>query len=215
MNIIILAIYHENMDENLQSIIDLLNDIFFIYCSEFIVKIIAYDVQYFKSKWNWLDLLVLLGGFTEYSLQSLYTEAWTLLRVFRIFRILKIFQSFHVFRVFDRLITTISKALPALIAVGFLLFLTNFVYATIGMALFSYLPYNEFINYNVNFDYFGIAMFTMFRAATGESWNGIMHECMYRGKLCISTETNNCGSYFVYHNELPLCHIITMVNSTI
>ena len=39
------------------------------------------------------------------------------------------------------------------------------------------MPDGEFIDHNVNFRSFYISMMTLFRASTGESWNGIMHDC--------------------------------------
>jgi hypothetical protein len=34
----------------------------------------------------------------------------------------------------------------------------------------------EFLNENVNFESFYTSIITLWRACTGESWNGIMHE---------------------------------------
>jgi hypothetical protein len=38
-------------------------------------------------------------------------------------------------------------------------------------------PPGEFIGENVSFTTFYLAMMTLWRASTGESWNGIMHDC--------------------------------------
>ena len=36
----------------------------------------------------------------------------------------------------------------------------------------------EFLSDHANFDTFGTALLTLFRATTGESYNGLMHDCM-------------------------------------
>jgi len=58
-----------------------------------------------------------------------------------------------------------------------LLTLILFTFSVAGMSLFGTVPSGEFVNENVNFRSFYIAMMTLFRASTGESWNGIMHDC--------------------------------------
>lgn len=40
-----------------------------------------------------------------------------------------------------------------------------------------------FINSHANFRTFYSAMITLFRASTGESWNGIMHDCKETGPV--------------------------------
>lgn len=49
------------------------------------------------------------------------------------------------------------------------------------MSLFGTVPEGDFIDSNVNFKSFYLSMMTLFRASTGESWNGIMHDC-YSGE---------------------------------
>jgi hypothetical protein len=44
------------------------------------------------------------------------------------------------------------------------------------VALYGTLPFGEFITPRANFSHVGYASLTMFRMATGESWNGLMHE---------------------------------------
>jgi hypothetical protein len=58
-----------------------------------------------------------------------------------------------------------------------LLMLIFFTFSVAGMGLFGVVEDGDFIDKNVNFRSFYIAMMTLSRAATGESWNGIMHEC--------------------------------------
>ena len=64
-----------------------------------------------------------------------------------------------------------------------------FTFAVAGMNLFGEMgkptdyktntnwPDYEFINKHANFKSFFLAMTTLWRACTGESWNGLMHDC--------------------------------------
>jgi hypothetical protein len=46
------------------------------------------------------------------------------------------------------------------------------------MNLFGDMEYGEYINENANFTTFYLAITTLWRCCTGESWNGLMHDCM-------------------------------------
>jgi len=54
------------------------------------------------------------------------------------------------------------------------LMLILFTFTVAGMNLFGNLKYGDFITKNSNFESFYIALSTLWRACTGESWNGIM-----------------------------------------
>ena len=74
---------------------------------------------------------------------------------------------------------TLVYSLPALANVGSVLFLFFFIFAVLGMNLFGKVRVTgNFLNRYANFETFGYSMLTLFRMATGEAWNGIMHDCM-------------------------------------
>merc|ERR1712196_652129 len=81
--------------------------------------------------------------------------------------------------------------MPSLVNVGIILVLLYFIFAIIGMNLFSGIKYGDFLNDDANFDTFLKSMNTLFRASTGESYNGIMHETMIAPPYC--EEGTNCG----------------------
>ena len=61
-----------------------------------------------------------------------------------------------------------------------LLALILFTFTVAGMNLFGEIDETkglEFIDANTNFRSFYISFMTLWRACTGESWNGIMHDC--------------------------------------
>ena len=75
---------------------------------------------------------------------------------------------------------TLLYSLPSLLNIGTLVFLAYFIFAVLGVFLFSNVPYNtgqstQFNDFN-NFDTFGSALLTLFRACTGEKWQYIMFD---------------------------------------
>merc|ERR1719482_2455130 len=87
-------------------------------------------------------------------------------------------------------------SLPSLVNVGAMLILLFYVYAVAGMALFGDIDYDSpklsYIDVNVNFYSFYVAMVLLFRMSTGESWNGVMHDC-FSGAPCFPG-TDGCGN---------------------
>mmetsp|Transcript_7317 Transcript_7317/g.933 ORF Transcript_7317/g.933 Transcript_7317/m.933 type:complete len:87 (+) Transcript_7317:141-401(+) len=77
-----------------------------------------------------------------------------------------------------KMLKSLKASIPSLINVGALLLLLYFVFGVAGMALFGKLNHGEFINEHANFENFYFAITTLFRASSGESWNGLMHDCM-------------------------------------
>lgn len=60
------------------------------------------------------------------------------------------------------------------------------------MNLFANVKHGDFINEHNNFYTFGNSMMLLFRSSTGESFNGIMHDCMIQAPYC--DPDTNCGS---------------------
>merc|ERR1711865_1132330 len=104
-------------------------------------------------------------------------------RVARVLRICRLALRFTGIR---RLLQTLLFTLPAVLNVFMLLFLVIFIFTVLGMSFFGKNAYADtedhghygLYNEHANFRYFHIGFFTLFRMTTGESWNGIMHDCM-------------------------------------
>jgi len=77
------------------------------------------------------------------------------------------------------LLKTLYMSLNNIINTGMLLFLVFFTFSVAGMDLFGNINDGESINNQANFKTFYNSIITLFRAATGENWNGIMHDCYY------------------------------------
>ena len=87
------------------------------------------------------------------------------------------------------LLDTLVYILPSVANIGSLIFLLFFIYAVLGINLFSGVKWQNEINQNVNFTNFGIALLVLMRCATGENWNFIMTELAIKnlehGKTCL------------------------------
>ena len=95
-------------------------------------------------------------------------------------RILRLLRVVHFIPALRNLLHTLLQSLPSLAAVVSLMALVFFIYGLLGVQLFYNVSHGEFINENVNFESLGVAMLTLLAAATGESWNGMMHDLMVR-----------------------------------
>jgi len=94
----------------------------------------------------------------------------------------------------------------ALFNVGSVLFLFFFIYAVMGMNLFGVVRDGEVLGRHANFKNFPEAMAALFRSATGERWNGIMHDCMTTTSCVEIVNADDAGTYaageFVDYVEL-------------
>ena len=52
-----------------------------------------------------------------------------------------------------------------------------FTFCVAGMSLFGEVAHGDAIGRHANFEGFYLALMTLFTASTGDSWNGIMHDC--------------------------------------
>ncbi|CUU39161.1 MULTISPECIES: ion transporter [Helicobacter] len=126
---------------------------FFIF--EVCVKIIILRKEFFKENWNIFDLIII----TLSALPLLGN-----ISVLRLFRILKMFRLFSIFPQLRFVIAVISKSIPSVVCIGFLLLLVYYIYAVLGTQLFA----------EVIPDYFGDlgkSFFTLFQIMTGDSWS--------------------------------------------
>jgi len=104
----------------------------------------------------------------------------TLLRVLRAMRIFPLGKALRRMPSVMRLLETLIYSLPAFANVFAVVCLVIFIYALLGMSFFGALPLDrgEYLTRHANFKNFGVAVLTLFRMMTGESWNGIMHDVM-------------------------------------
>ena len=73
--------------------------------------------------------------------------------------------------------------------IGSLLFLFLFMFVILAMNLFSQIKLQTFLNYNVNFQGFGISFLTLFRASTGEDWTNLMADLSRQNSIDYRCQT--------------------------
>lgn len=148
-----------------------------VYTIEMILKVIAFKSNYFQDGWNNFDFLIVIfawiGGISKYGFNINVGPLTTVVRAFRILRVLKLIRKA---RSLQKILNTFLLAIPELANVGALLFLFLFLFAVLGVFLFSEVNLQTHLNSHANFQHFGVALLTLFRITTGEGWQDIMYD---------------------------------------
>ena len=113
------------------------------------------------------------------------------LPLLRMLRVVRVFRLIPKAKGLRTLLQTLVFSLPALGNVGSVLFLFFFVYAIVGMNVFGSIKWGQYLSRHANFGNVGLALLTLFRMITGESWNGIMQDCMVTMDCILVTEVGS------------------------
>ena len=172
-----------------------------VFCVEATLKITAWTFsEYIRDAWNIFDFTVVMLSLLDVTVTLLAANLPinpTMLRVVRVIRVVRILRSVKSAKGLRSLMTTLLFSLPALSNICFLFVLVLFLFSVLGMQLFGHVKHGEFLNDDANFCTFPVAFITMFRCSTGESWNGLMHDCMVTPEDAFnpcSEEAGDCGS---------------------
>jgi len=177
-NILVMCTESRKQSEEWTDVLKGLNYFFaFAFTVEAAVKWYALGrIVYLKNNWNRFDVVIvtltLISLCLEWGKVSMPVDP-TLLRVGRICRVFRLMKSSKSVQAITQ---TIFLSLPSLGNVGMVLTLIFFIFAVAGMQIFGGMPKGDFITDHCNFDRFFITLVTLFRCATGESWNGLMHD---------------------------------------
>ena len=176
-----------NWDETLEYIDFVWSGIFFL---EMILKMLGLGfAQYFRKHWNKFDFFIVMSS----SADVLFTRFLGIggggaggidIKTFRVGRIARMVKLIKHNQGLANIFGALILSIPSLGNVGSILFLNLYVYAVMGMNLFSDVSVEggcgprdcTMIDERSNFQTFGSSMLTLFRTVTGESWNGIMHD---------------------------------------
>lgn len=185
-NMVLLMMNWPGMDTRTVGFINYMNEIFnYIFIFEAVLKIYVYRFFYFLNGWNVIDFLIVFNSFFTLILKSTTnffsnffdTSILRAIRVARILRILKKAKTLN--KIFNLFIDTIKP----IINVGILYLVLLFVYAIIGMNIFSHIKHQKIISEKWNFENFTNSIFLLIRINSGDSWNLIMHECLKERQL--------------------------------
>ena len=125
-----------------------------IFVAELLIKMIAYRGAFFRSGWNWFDLIVVSI--------SLFPDAGPF-TVLRALRIMRVFRLFSVMPDMRKVVEALMRAIPGMGAILAVLALMFYVAAVMATKLFG--PSNPDL-----FGTLGGAAFTLFQVMTLEGW---------------------------------------------
>ena len=198
LNVGVMALYFYDMSTSYEGMLDTFNDIFtFIFAVEAFFKLVAGPSWYFKSGANCYDFFVVVVTLGEFIYKAAAGPDGADIpgaAVLRVFRMARLFRLMRRIKTLMDLVVTIMTAVPTLVNVGSVLFLVYFIFAVLGMHLFGKVKRGEFLNEHANFETFPGSLLTIFRMSTGESWNGIMHDCQISPPDCTTGIGGDCGS---------------------
>jgi hypothetical protein len=144
------------------------------------------------------ETVLLAGSVLERSASHIEVSPMLLrlLRLSRVLRILRVLGGKNAKDLRD-LIQTLIASGPAIANVASVLMLVMFIYAVLGMQMFTFVMQNDGINNHANFETFGGAILLLFQVLTGDSWSGVMYGAMVDEDLgCDPTLVpSNCGSW--------------------
>jgi len=96
--------------------------------------------------------------------------------VVRAFRIMRLFVLIRSAKSIKLIIDTVVRLLPQITNIMSLVLLLFFIYAALGINLFSGVMLNGEVTGKNNFRSLGNAFLLLMRCATGEDWNRIMND---------------------------------------
>ncbi|ODM88419.1 Voltage-dependent T-type calcium channel subunit alpha-1H [Orchesella cincta] len=189
LNVVTMAMEFYMMPDELSYILKLFNYFFTtVFVMELALKLSALGFQrYFKSKWNVLDVFIVILSILGIILEKLESDLIpinpTIMRVMRVLRIARVLKLLKMASGIRALLDTVMQALPQVGNLGLLFFLLFFIFSALGVELFGKLECSkenpcEGLGEHANFQHFGMAFLTLFRVATGDNWNGIMKDTL-------------------------------------
>ncbi|KAL5266763.1 hypothetical protein ACHWQZ_G003966 [Mnemiopsis leidyi] len=209
INTIQLMMPYHGMSRDYETGLETVNAILVaVFTVDIILKLAAYGVkQYFLGgSWNIFDFVVLVGSFIDIMVSTWYTDNFMISRLVKMFRAARLIKLLNYGGEMRTLLFVFLKALKSLPHVMFLVMLTFYIYAIIGMQIFGKViadpdnnPDYVITRYN-NFESFENAMILLFRCSTGEAWHAIMRDLTPERAICSDVSSGNkdtnCGSSF-------------------
>ena len=198
-----------------------------IYYAECLLKLLGLGfATYFGDNWNRFDFFLvctsLLDQFAAEAAAAVLPLPPSMMRMMRVLRIMRILRLLKGFKGLRDLLATIALSFPSFINVGALLALVTFIYAVLGVQLFTYLMHGEEINDQRNFEHFGNAYLLLMQCLTGDNWSGLMYDSMVGPERGCDPEAlpSDCGSklaipYFVSFTVIGTFVLLNLVVAVI
>ncbi|XP_054277860.1 sodium channel protein 60E-like [Macrosteles quadrilineatus] len=182
LNTMFLATEHHGMSENIRNMLDVGNKVFTsIFTLECTLKLMALSKEFFACGWNIFDLIIVTASLLDLSFELV--DGLSVLRGLRLLRVLKLAQSWTTMKV---LLSIIISTIGALGNLTFVLVIVIYIFAVIGMQLFSKdYTAERFAPDPVprwNFSDFFHSFMMIFRILCGE-WIEPLWDCMRAEKI--------------------------------
>jgi uncharacterized protein YjbI with pentapeptide repeats len=153
----------------------------YIYYAEACIKLLALGpAGYFGDGWCRFDFFLVCASLIEEFASGIFEGPMPpfVLRFLRLLRILRILRLLRGARELRDLVMTMVLSVPALINVSSLLALVVFMYAVLGVFLFTFLAPQQNINEERNFVDLRSTSLLLFQVLTGDAWSGLMTDAM-------------------------------------
>ena len=151
-----------------------------IFTIEAIMKLIGLGPSYyFYIDWNKFDFFIVILSIVSAFSDEDSSYNLTAFRIIRVARLLRMIKSS---KQLQSLLKTLYLAMNNIANVALLFMLIIFTFAVAGMTLFGDIEIGEYgaiKRDNLNFHTFYESVNLLVRSATGESWNVIMHDCVF------------------------------------
>jgi hypothetical protein len=192
-----------------------------IFNIEIVLKLFVYFTNFFNEPWNVFDAIIIVGSDCSFLIASLSSEESAIVALMDVFRILRVMRLVRICTFLRNYCKTMLQLIPALMNVSLLLLLLLFIYACLGIGIFSTLAPGKVIDSNLNFQDFGSALLVVLRVSTGEDWQRIMYDTVQARANCISEEQthddliNNgprgCGTILGYPYFITFTSFVSIV----
>jgi len=152
---------------------------------EAILKLYVYEFSYFYDSLNVIDLIIVFNSILSLLIKNFFDSVSNIFdtSIIRAIRVARIFRLLKKAKTLNKILNLFIDTIKPVINIGVLYLVLLFIYAIIGMNVFSHLKYQKIISEKWNFENFPNAFFLLLRITTGESWNFIMHECIKQRSL--------------------------------
>ncbi|XP_047138679.1 sodium channel protein type 4 subunit alpha isoform X1 [Hydra vulgaris] len=208
LNMITMMIEHHDQSNQVASALTYLNYLFTaVFAFECVALLVCMRFNYFRSRMNIFDLLVVLVSIIGIVLDVYNLDIGVspgLFRVVRVFRISRLLRFFEGAKGVRKMMFTVIKSGPSLSNVGTLIFLITFIYSVIAMNLFGRLKHQGPITQVTNFETFASSFCLLFRTMTTAGWNDVLDAAMIQPPRCnasLKTDTSvtsgDCGNTIV------------------
>ena len=175
----------------------------YVYYCECLFKLLGYGVKtYFSDNWNRFDFfLVVTSLFDQFAaelLEAILPIPPMLLRILRVARIMRIMRLLKGFKGIRDLLMTMVLSFPSFMNIGVLLALVTFIYAVLGVQLFTFVMEGESLNSQRNFLSFGSAYLLLVQCLTGDNWSSLMYDAMVGPERGCDPDAvpTDCGNAF-------------------